>query len=110
MGYASNDMTAEERPAPKLRYVAGGLHPPRPVRRSAVALRASRGRRARLRALLDAAASLALHGLAVALAVFVVASILSIAAARLSWMLLEGPALSLKRYFPRRTVTRRVAA
>ncbi len=48
--------------------------------------------------------------LAVALAVFVVASILSIAAARLSWMLLEGPALSLKRYFPRRTVTRRVAA
>ncbi len=48
--------------------------------------------------------------LTVALAVFAVASILSIAAARLSWTLLEGPALSLKRFFPRRTAGRRVAA
>lgn len=40
--------------------------------------------------------------LSVALAIFAAASVLSIAAARLSWALLEGPALSLKRYFPRR--------
>lgn len=48
--------------------------------------------------------------LSVAVGLFVVASILSIAAARLSWVLLEAPALSLKRYFPRGTASRRVTA
>lgn len=48
--------------------------------------------------------------LAVALATFVVASVVSFAAARLSWALLEGPALSLKRYFPRRAATARATA
>ncbi|MEP7380925.1 MAG: acyltransferase [Gemmatimonadota bacterium] len=40
--------------------------------------------------------------LPVALALFVMASVLSIAAARVSWVVLEAPALSLKRFFPRR--------
>ena len=40
--------------------------------------------------------------LLIALVTFVLATLLSVAAARVSWILIEAPALSLKRYFPRR--------
>lgn len=48
--------------------------------------------------------------LSVAVGLFVAASLLSIGAARLSWVVLEAPALSLKRYFPRRAASGRVTA
>jgi peptidoglycan/LPS O-acetylase OafA/YrhL len=41
--------------------------------------------------------------LPVSLTIFVLASALSLLAARVSWALVEAPALSLKRYFPSRT-------